>query len=111
MSQSSFVLLHDDGTHLAPPGAPAEPPFILPPARVVRNKVPATRFGLLASRRCRAKPRDNPEDNRGEGPMPVQWTAHIPQAMQRHGGRIKTEAEAECDEAMNSFLKTMRRAY
>ena len=41
--------------------------------------------------------------------MPVQWTAHIPQAMQRHGGSIKPEAEAECDEAMNSFLKAMRR--
>ena len=40
--------------------------------------------------------------------MPVQWTAHIPQAMQRHVG-IKPEVEAECDEAMSSFLKGLRR--
>ena len=26
--------------------------------------------------------------------MPVQWTAHIVQAMQRHGGSIKPEVEA-----------------
>ena len=30
----------------------------------------------------------------GEGPMPVQWTAHIPQAMQRHGGSIKPQADS-----------------
>src|ERR1044072_6233505 len=110
MTQSSLVLLHDDGTHLAPPGAPAKRRFVLPPARVVRNKVPATRFGLLASRRCRAKPQDNTEDNQGEGPMPVQWTAHIPQAMQRHGGSIKPEVEAACDEAMDRFLRGLRQA-
>ena len=42
--------------------------------------------------------------------MPVQWTAHIPQAMQRHGGSIKPEAEAECDEAMSSFLQGLAAA-
>jgi hypothetical protein len=40
--------------------------------------------------------------------MPVQWAAHIPQAMQRHGGSIKPEAEAECDEAMSRFLERLR---
>ena len=44
-----------------------------------------------------------------EGQVPVQWTAHIPQAMQRHGGSIKPEAEAECDAAMSSFIKGLRR--
>ena len=29
--------------------------------------------------------------------MPVQWTAHIPLALQRHGGSIKPEAEREAD--------------
>jgi len=43
-----------------------------------------------------------------EGPMPVQWTAHIPQEMQRHGGSIKPEAEPECDEAMSRFLQRLR---
>ena len=42
--------------------------------------------------------------------MPVQWTAHIPQALQRHGGSIKPEVEAECDEAMNRFLAGLRHA-
>ena len=40
--------------------------------------------------------------------MPVQWTAHIPLALQRHGGSIKPEAEREADEAMNAFLKALR---
>ena len=39
--------------------------------------------------------------------MPVQWTAHIPQAMQRHGGSIKP-ADSACDEAMNRFLAALR---
>ena len=42
--------------------------------------------------------------------MPVQWTAHVPQALQRHGGSIKPEVEAECDEAMNRFLAGLRQA-
>ena len=42
--------------------------------------------------------------------MPVQWTAHIPQAMQRHGGSIKPEVEAACDEAMDRFLRGLRQA-
>ena len=41
--------------------------------------------------------------------MPVQWTAHIPQAMQRHGGSIKPQSEREADEAMNQLLRAMRR--
>ena len=41
--------------------------------------------------------------------MPVQWTAHIPLALQRHGGSIKPQADSECDEAMSNFLKSMRR--
>jgi hypothetical protein len=41
--------------------------------------------------------------------MPVQWTAHIPLALQRHGGSIKPQADGECDEAMSDFLKAMRR--
>src|ERR1044072_7143027 len=51
-----------------------------------------------------------PGENRqsGEGPMPVQWTAHIPLALQRHGGSIKPEAEAEGGEAMTTFLKALR---
>ena len=40
--------------------------------------------------------------------MPVQWTAHIPQALQRHGGSIKPQADSECDEAMNRFLAGLR---
>ena len=40
--------------------------------------------------------------------MPAQWTAHIPQAMQRHGGSIKPEVEAACDEAMSRFLRGLR---
>jgi hypothetical protein len=40
--------------------------------------------------------------------MPVQWTAHIPLALQRHGGSIKPQADGECDEAMSNFLKALR---
>ena len=40
--------------------------------------------------------------------MPVQWTAHIPQEMQRHGGSIKPEADDACDEAMSRFLVGFR---
>ena len=40
--------------------------------------------------------------------MPVQWTVHIPQAMQRHGGSIAPEVAAECDEAMSRFFRTLR---
>ena len=40
--------------------------------------------------------------------MPVQWTAHIPLALQRHGDSTKPQAEAECDEAMSAFLKALR---
>ena len=40
--------------------------------------------------------------------MPVQWTAHIPLELQRHGGSIKPEAEREADEAMSAFLKALR---
>ena len=40
--------------------------------------------------------------------MPVQWTVHIPQAMQRHGGSIEPEVETECDEAMSRFFRTLR---
>jgi hypothetical protein len=40
--------------------------------------------------------------------MPVQWTVHIPQAMQRHGGSIAPEVEAECDEAMSRFFRALR---
>ena len=38
----------------------------------------------------------------------VQWTAHIPQAMQRHGGSIEPEATAESDAAMSRFLDVIR---
>jgi hypothetical protein len=58
----------------------------------------------------RKRRRAKPQDNQGEGPMPVQWTAHIPQAMQRHGGSIKPEVEAACDEAMDRFLRGLRQA-
>jgi len=40
--------------------------------------------------------------------MPVQWTVHIPQAMQRHGGSIEPEVEAESDEAMSRFFRALR---
>jgi hypothetical protein len=32
--------------------------------------------------------------------MTVQWTVHIPQAMQRHGASIKPCADAPCDTTM-----------
>ena len=38
----------------------------------------------------------------------VQWTAHIPQAMQRHGGSIEPETMAESDAAMSRFLDVIR---
>ena len=32
--------------------------------------------------------------------MTVQWTVHIPQAMQRHGASIKPCADTPCDKTM-----------
>jgi hypothetical protein len=32
--------------------------------------------------------------------MTVQWTVHIPQAMQRHGASIKPCADTPCDTTM-----------
>jgi hypothetical protein len=43
-----------------------------------------------------------------EGAMPIQWTDHIPQALQRHGGRLRPLADAEADEAMVKLLQAFR---
>ena len=40
--------------------------------------------------------------------MPVQWTVHVPQAMQRHGSSAKPQATANCDEAMTRLFQSIR---
>ena len=40
--------------------------------------------------------------------MPLQWTVHIPQAMQRHGGSVRPSDEPDCEEAMAQLFRSIR---
>jgi hypothetical protein len=40
--------------------------------------------------------------------MPIQWTAHIPQALQRHGENVRPLVDADGDEAMIRLLQAIR---
>jgi hypothetical protein len=49
-------------------------------------------------------------EERREGSMPLSWTVHIPQAMQRHGGSVRPSDEPDCDEAMARLFRSIRAA-
>src|ERR1044072_9494496 len=98
LSQSSCSM---NGTHLRRLARRGNADLLCTRMRRPGTKREAGDLDFSRRKRRRAKP----QDNQGEGPMPVQWTAHIPQAMQRHGGSLKPEAEAEGDAAVKSFTK------
>jgi hypothetical protein len=41
--------------------------------------------------------------------MPLSWTVHIPQAMQRHGGSVRPSEQPDCEEAMAGLFRSIRR--